>query len=476
MSKRGLPGFNTRLPRFLEIALALPLGVMIGHQASRGDTDLLLLLAAILLALMIVRRPVIGLYLIAALVPLENMALLRPGFTLIKGIGLVVFGSWLARKLVFREPIVAPSGSLIRPLAAFGLLAASSVFWASYHQPWLVNSLSLLQWIFLVILVVDQMTSWERLENLFFFSVLTGLVSLAIGLYQYFVAGLRASKGAFGSGNTLGVISVTVLPFAFYFLGYGNRLKRLMGLLYILMCILIIPLTFSRATYVIGFALAFFQVGQLRHRKRLMAVVVVLALGLAITPAIPWEQVVSRTQTVWLDVVEEHSARLLHWRGAIAMFLDYPLLGVGYANYGYRFTYEYQFRVSDPYRIWYSPRDAHSTYLRALAELGIVGFGVLVWLLIAAFRNLKGASARAADISPARRHLVISIGWSWIAYFLYNALFSTESDKLFWIVLAATEVVRRLLETETIEPVGVVQRAPVSTAAYTASCGRIENR
>ena len=114
------------------------------------------------------------------------------------------------------------------------------------------------------------------------------------------------------------------------------------------------------------------------------------------------------------------------------------------------------------------PRAAHSTYLHVLAELGIVGFGVFVWLLITASRNLRWAITRATGTSLARRHLVMSVGWAWIAYFLYNAVFSTESDKLFWIVLAATEVVRRLSDTEAIETVRIVQRAPVPTVVYTA--------
>ena len=83
-------------------------------------------------------------------------------------------------------------------------------------------------------------------------------------------------------------------------------------------------------------------------------------------------------------------ARLLRWGQAFVMFLENPILGKGYGAFA--MLYEEDVALVGSYTAQYQ-LGAHSEYLQVMAELGIVGLGVWVWLNLAflryGFRALK---------------------------------------------------------------------------------------
>ena len=76
-------------------------------------------------------------------------------------------------------------------------------------------------------------------------------------------------------------------------------------------------------------------------------------------------------------------ARLLRWGQAVVMFLESPILGKGYGAFA--MLYEEDVALVGSYTAQYQ-LGAHSEYLQVLAELGIVGLGVWVWLNLAFLR------------------------------------------------------------------------------------------
>jgi O-antigen ligase len=71
------------------------------------------------------------------------------------------------------------------------------------------------------------------------------------------------------------------------------------------------------------------------------------------------------------------------------MFLDHPWLGVGAGNYAQAYPDYY---VSS----WIEPLGhAHNYYINMLAELGVVGLGLLVALLAVVYRQLGGVLVRS---------------------------------------------------------------------------------
>ena len=83
-------------------------------------------------------------------------------------------------------------------------------------------------------------------------------------------------------------------------------------------------------------------------------------------------------------------ARLLRWGQAFVMFAESPILGKGYGAFA--MLYEEDVALVGSYTAQYQ-LGAHSEYLQVMAELGIVGLGIWVWLNLAflryGFRALK---------------------------------------------------------------------------------------
>ena len=83
-------------------------------------------------------------------------------------------------------------------------------------------------------------------------------------------------------------------------------------------------------------------------------------------------------------------ARLLRWGQAVTMFLENPILGKGYGAFA--MLYEEDVALVGSYTAQYQ-LGAHSEYLQVMAELGIVGMGVWIWLNVAflryGFRSLR---------------------------------------------------------------------------------------
>ncbi|UGS37416.1 O-antigen ligase family protein [Capillimicrobium parvum] len=105
------------------------------------------------------------------------------------------------------------------------------------------------------------------------------------------------------------------------------------------------------------------------------------------------------------------SNRYAYWRVAFREFVDHPLKGTGAASFRVDWLQERPFRES--------VRDAHSLYFETLAELGIVGFGLLCALLagvLIAIRRVMAEDAALA-VGPAAALAVwavhAGVDWDW---------------------------------------------------------------
>jgi len=113
--------------------------------------------------------------------------------------------------------------------------------------------------------------------------------------------------------------------------------------------------------------------GILKHRRLLIAGVLVLVLWQVVLPS----SVVERIQMTETDTgaLESSAAvRLNLWNNAINMFEQYPLFGSGFK--GFTLAYKEE-RWSD----------THNFYLKTLAEQGIIGVSLLAIILLAAIRS-----------------------------------------------------------------------------------------
>lgn len=160
-------------------------------------------------------------------------------------------------------------------------------------------------------------------------------------------------------------------------------------------------------------------------------------------------------RSVRAEADSSSAARRRIWDVAYRMFLDHPL-GAGAANFR---------PMAASYDRVTRQRDAHSTYLRCAAELGIPGLAVLMTMIFTAYLYLHRAR-RTARFSPA------SLEVRWRAYALGTSIFimlvcgvfmSQIYIEEFWWFLAMPVCLLRVAENERLA--GVTATAGVQASA-----------
>jgi O-antigen ligase len=156
-----------------------------------------------------------------------------------------------------------------------------------------------------------------------------------------------------------------------------------------------------------------------------------LLLALAISGALPATLTDRLSQAIAyfgvfdvrnVDVTSDNWAvveRMAHWQAGWYMFLDHPWLGVGAGNYAEAYPGYY---VSS----WLEPLGhAHNYYLNMLAELGVVGGGLLLVVLFLAYRHLGGVLVRSEAQSRSFWRAVLAGTFGGLVVFCVHNLFDS---------------------------------------------------
>jgi O-antigen ligase len=116
----------------------------------------------------------------------------------------------------------------------------------------------------------------------------------------------------------------------------------------------------------------------------------------------------------------------------------------------------------------------HNAYLESLTERGVIGLALFLAILATAAVSLLATARRAARagalfLSSFTRALLLSLtGFAFTSIFL-----STETDRIFWILLGLTLAVPRvLLHEQRSERVGPVVPGFSATVAGGSTLGR----
>ncbi|MFL5760585.1 MAG: O-antigen ligase family protein [Thermomicrobiales bacterium] len=130
--------------------------------------------------------------------------------------------------------------------------------------------------------------------------------------------------------------------------------------------------------------------------------------------------------------------RIAHWRAGIAMWRDYPFLGVGAGNYSHRFRAETQvwrFRISRGH--------AHSSYIQAAAQAGATGFAFYLTLLSVALatciRRLRMAPSEVRSVVVGGLGVTIAV----IVHGVFDYLHVLSLGLQLSVVWAMLELARR---------------------------------
>ena len=265
-------------------------------------------------------------------------------------------------------------------------------------------------------------------------------VNACAGIFQ--LAGIMAPKQGWFSGLTRGYISLgAYLPLgmlvcAFYFSHAEKRRHQAasLGLLFLFFFHLI--LLAGRTGY-FTFILVFPLLPKTLFKRlsgwKIGAVCILIVGTMFFSPIVrqrmdlTFKQLLYHAQAerskAWGREYTEHQDRFYYWRGAIEIFLEHPILGVGTG--GYAVTLKGMRPESDPLI-----SHPHNIFLYMAASFGVVGIVVLAWLFLEILRN--GWKGRDGEIG----YFVLSTG----LVLLLNGVFNTtilEAGTLLLLSLAA---------------------------------------
>jgi putative inorganic carbon (hco3(-)) transporter len=150
------------------------------------------------------------------------------------------------------------------------------------------------------------------------------------------------------------------------------------------------------------------------------------------------------------------SGRLLIWPAAWTAFEDHPVGGIGYGAFldtSIDRMYETENTTIGTFKV--HPEQVHNTFLGALAEIGIVGFALLVGLLVATILQLRRVAAKAREAGDtlvngvATALLIGMTAWCIGAFFI-----SAETSRPLWWVIGLSLALPKLISAPAASAAG----------------------
>ncbi len=192
--------------------------------------------------------------------------------------------------------------------------------------------------------------------------------------------------------NHIALIAAMAIPFAFFlFMVYKSKLKRSFYVFSIALCVAANVVAMSRGGFLAMVGVGFFCWIFIKYKIRTL---IIIAIAVICVFQLAPPKFFTEMNSI-KEGTKEGTAfdRVYMWGIALVMFKDHPILGVGPFNFPeYYPEYNLRQRVNADRAPNIDPtakRVAHSTPVQWLAELGIIGAGVLLLLQIPLFANWR---------------------------------------------------------------------------------------
>jgi O-antigen ligase len=459
------------------LAVVAGLAVLVG-----GPYALLAEIGLIVFAL-VLRWPVLGLYLTTALLLLSGPSgVIGPvrvaiPVTAAKVAGAMTFASWLINAALRRERIRLGWESV--PLLALFLWSALGVFlsdtWRLQWPEWFRLGTLVAYYI----LSVNLLNSQERIHVFTMVVVYCGVAMALFAVAQYFIPAFHLNaetaiadigagvEGAFvdpeslngeaavrvsgraGHSNWLALIILIIMPLNVYWYAVAaSRKARTFCVCAVVVEIIALILTFTRTGFLVG--LVIFAVLGVRRLVRVnpprlayVAFAVVLAL-LALPPAYK-ERVFDLDKYTQSDSVRH---RLQLQDAAWEMVLEEPVWGVGLSGYGLRIVdgdsdvaHIMRWLVDEMH---WDPRiiGTHNMYLQLASETGLPGLALMLLFFGIMLRYLGKAERSYLNLGnePAAT-LVMSLQVSLLSFLLCAIFLHALQQKIWWMMASIAAVV-----------------------------------
>lgn len=442
---------------WLGVAAATGLAAGLLLTGAPSPTLSLALLVGLCGVAAILVRPELGLFLLAAMAYLTGIEMEAVAFVLL---AIVIRwalqggppSDWWMPAVPIAPYVLVATGTL---------LVARDASLAHDHLVMLGKNAALA---FVVFSLLERRATLRRLAwTLLLIAIVMGSVAVhqrLTGNWESTYWGLAQSPGSYegefravgplGDANYFALILLVMLPLAVDRLRAEKRLPlKALSLWAALASVLSLVFTFSRGA-VVGLAAMLLLMAALSPRRWSLLGGMLLAAAL-LSPLIP-ASYMDRLASLPLSAMnlrQEGTVTDAAVRGrlsenlvAMDMFLEHPLLGVGYANYPVRYQ-EYAHRIGLDTR---EGRTPHNLYLQVAAESGLVGllaFGALLWSVISSIVRSRREALRRGLTNCAGLIEALGIG---LAGFLVASVFlHAAHPRFFWLLAGVAWALPRVV-------------------------------
>ena len=270
---------------------------------------------------------------------------------------------------------------------------------------------------------------------------------IAVGANAPRATGTFHNPNTFGTFLMCGVVFLSAILLN-YRMSYWKRAMMLVSLAFGLAGLIA---TFSRSNWlaaIVGLMIPLYLARKLRYLFITLGVVGLLVL--AIKEFVPFaEHIFLRFLSIFTFVEEfgqagreSGSARIYFLIAGLEMFLDNPLLGVGWRAFPMIFE---QYKPVD-FPNWVPTRESHTLFANILAELGLVGFLASAWIV---WRTLSRGFAGLGEMrDPYLRAVLIGLLSVFIAFQVSLSFTADFSNNFLWFFTGMVFAVLRLGESQ----------------------------
>jgi len=386
---------------------------------------------------------------------------------------LVIIGLMLWKlNMVSEEEVKITRTPLNLPVLAFMATCVLSLLWSNSPMVSLLELPLFLAGPILYFIVVNNIHNEYQINRLLTALLIISSLLGIYGIFQYngidfaFWKGNIARQqvfGLFGNVNYFAEYMIVPLPLAIsLFFAVRNRTHKILLLIGILAMGGSLILTFTRGSYLaIGISSLFMFFlylasrgkGFIKEHKKIFILILALIILITFLFAIPnplnkpgtvISKIKSRISISQFTKGSSLKRRIAIWKFTGMMIKDHPLLGSGLGAFKYN-SLSYQakfFNQGENRRLYpYGIADkVHNEYLQLGAELGLLGLGIFLWLIISYFRYGVRVLKKLKD--KYKQGIVIGLMGGVVAV-LIDAIFGfplhlPSTLVLFWLFIALT--------------------------------------
>lgn len=451
-ARRQAPGLSGALPALAAMGLALLLMgaiIMLDYTFDQDPHRILKVAVGVFALGLIVVTPKFGLLVLPVVTPFLPWMPPTPvpGVNALNVLLFLVFGTFVVVSTMRRQPLV-PANRLGVLLGVLILVIALSVlrgaaFPTGYGFDGEIGSTNAFRaaTTFATYFIVLAMASGPGDRHRVWWAVMAGLLAESVVTIAYGRNGSGGRAiGSIGQSNDLGAfLALFAVPAIAGLFGVKNLFGRLLLLgIFVVACIGVM-MSLSRGSMVALLA-GVFVVAWMSSRWFFGLLVVAMLFSPLWAPDYVKDRVaassmeVEGSDEVTVDMAAE--ARLQTWQSILKVVQAHPIEGVGFTGLAYVLP-----EIGEGLGLEEVKDSAHNTWLRMLAETGIIGLALFAWLMWKCWAIGFGTMRRARDAFD--RSLGVGLCGATVTLAINCAFgdrfFNVVVASSFWILCALAE-------------------------------------